>query len=474
MRNLKSAATVSAVSLTLAAGLGIVGAQNASAVELYNKDGTKFEFTAEIGAGVFHNTEDFTAAARDNVSWSEGYAIMGFKAEQALDANWTAFGAFTGVVNGVRGQGDPIGSSIGNESGGQVQDAYAGLSWKAGPEGGASAKLSGGRQKWVLGDGFLIAGDQPTGGRGFGEQYNEDGGYYLNPRRVFSQTAILSVETGTPFRFDAFYIESEKGYNGQRSIAGGSIDYVDPTYGTIGVTYIRGIDIEKPGFVLAPATSASEDMDLYSVHGNTSLGIKDFGLAFTYANEQSDATATHNGLDAWAFYISPSYTFSSAMWTPTVYYRYASFSGDDVNTAANEGYDPLFYGATGWNTWFIGEIAANYSGPFSQNANVHSIGLKTAPNIDLGIGKLTGLSGYLNIYSLREPEAFVGFTANAGPNATSSYFGTELAVYAEMQLFENLYVAPLYSVLFPGSGYESAYGQSDNVHNFQLSAILTY
>ncbi len=476
MQNFKSAVTVSALSLGLAVGFSVVGAQTATAVELYNKDGTKIEFTAEIGLGLFHDTEDFTAAARDTVSWQEGYAIMGFKFEHALDANWKAFGAFTGVVNGVRGQGDPIGSSIGNEDGGQVQDASVGVEWTSGVEGGASAKLSGGRQKWVLGDGFLIAGDQPTGGRGFGEQYNEGGAYYLNPRRVFAQTVILNVETGTPFRFDAFYIESEKGYNGQRSIAGGNVDYVDKTYGTLGFTYIKGLDMEKPGIVLAPATASAEDVNIYSVHGNTSFGIKDFTLAFTYANEQGDSPRVGVAdLDAWAWYISPSYTFSAAAWTPTIYYRYASFSGDDVNTpGTQEGYDPLFYGATGWNTWFIGEIAANYSGPFSQNANVHSFGLKTAPNIDLGIGKLTGLSGYVNIYSLREPAAFVGFTANAGPSATSSYFGTELAVYAEMQLFENLYVAPLYSVLFPGEGYESAYGQTDNVHNFQLSAILTY
>lgn len=475
MRNFKSVAVTTAMGASLATGILIGGSISASAVELYNKDGTKIEFTAEIGLGLFRSTEDFTAQARSKVDWAEGYAIMGFKVEQTLDANWTAFGALTGVVNGNRGQGDAIGSQVGNEDGGQVQDAYAGLSWTSGVEGGASAKISGGRQKWVLGDGFLIAGDQPTGGTGFGQQYDEGGSYYMNPRRVFGQTAILNVETGTPFRFDAFYIESEKGYNGQRSIAGGNVDYVDKTYGTLGFTYIKGLDMEKPGIVLAPATASAEDVNIYSVHGNTSFGIKDFTLAFTYANEQGDSPRVGVAdLDAWAWYISPSYTFSSATWTPTVYYRFASFSGDDVNTATQEGYDPLFYGATGYNTWFIGEIAANYSGPFSQNADVHSIGLKTVPNIDLGIGKLTGLSGYVNVYSLREPSAFVGFTANAGPSATSKYFGTELAVYAEMQLFENLYVSPLYSVLFPGNGYESAYGQDDTVHNFQLLGILTY
>jgi hypothetical protein len=478
MRNFKSVAVTTAMGASLATAFVIGGSLSASAVELYNKDGTKIEFTAEIGIGLYSVSQDynlFGLAARapisGNVNWSEGYAIMGFKAEHALDANWKIFGAFTGVVNGVRGQGDAIASSIGTEDGGQVQDAYGGVEWTSGVEGGASVKLSGGRQKWVQGDGFVIAGDQPTSGVGYGQQYDEGGAYYLNPRRVFAQTVILNVETGTPFRFDAYYIESEKGQNGQRAIAGGNIDYVDKTYGTIGFQYIRGLDVEDPLNTVLPFTPATDGMNLFSVYGNTSFGIKDFTLSGRYVDQQSDNVATCfaavqcAGLDAYAFYISPSYTFSAAAWTPTIYYRFASFSGDDANTADNEGYDPLFYGATGFNTWFIGEIAANYSGPFSSNADVHTIGIKTAPNIDIGIGKWTGLSGYLNNYSFRETAP-----------GLSKDFGTELAVYAEFQLFENLYLSPLYSVLWTDKGYDDFYGPGldDTVHNFQILGILTY
>ena len=472
MRKIQSNALLAggAALLAVAAGAG-----PASAVELYNKDGTKFEATFEIGFGAYNVSQDYNLfglanrAPLGDVSWTEGYAIVGFKFEHALDANWKAFGAITGVVNGDRGNGDAIASTIGNEEGGQVQDAYGGLSWSDGKEGGATAKISGGRQKWVLGDGFLIAGDQPTSGVGYGQQYDEGGAYYMNPRRVFSQTAILNIDTGTPWKFDAFYIESEKAQNGKRAIAGGNVDYVDAKWGSIGVTYIRGLNVERPDYTVLPFTPATEDANIYSIHGNTSFGIKDFTLAGNYVNEQGPArtgalVAQQNAsLDAYAWYIMPSYTFSSATWTPTVYYRFASFSGDDPNTAKNEGYDPLFYGATGYNTWFIGEIAANYSGPFSSNADVHSIGLKTVPNIDLGIGKLTGLSAYLNHYTIREPVP-----------GSDDNFGTELAVYAEMQLFENLYVSPLYSVLFPEQGYQDIYGTDDTVHNFQLLAILTY
>lgn len=458
----------------LALGCTIAGG-SASAVEIYKKNGTTVEFTAEIGAGLYHVTQDynlFGAANRpplDHVSWSEGYAIMGFKFEHALDAHWSLFGALTGVVNGTRGDGDAVAATIGTENGGQLQDASGGIKWTDGREGGASVTVSGGRQKWVLGDGFLIAGDQPTSGLGYGAPYNEDGAYYLNPRRVFSQTAIVNIETGTPLRFDAFYIESEKGWNGERAIAGANVDYVHKTYGTLGFTYIRGLEVKDPQNTVAPFTPATDGMNLYSVHGSTSLGIKNVNVAFRYVNEQSEAVNTCatpvqcEGLDAWAWYVKPSYTFADTAWTPTVYYRFVSYSGDDPNTTENEGYDPLFYGATGFNQWFIGEIGANYSGPFAQNADIHTLGLSTAPNIDVGIGKWTGLSGYVNHYAVRE-------TSPGGDDD----WGTELAVYAEFQLFENLYLAPLYSALLPGRAYEDTYGTDDTVHNFQILGILTY
>ena len=476
MRKIMSKTLMASGSAVLAVA---AGAGSAGAVEIYNQGGTKIESTVELGVGLFHVNEDFSGQNRGSVSWQEGYVIAGFKFEHAMDANWKIFGAFTGVANGNRGQGDALGFSTGTESGGQVQDASGGISWSDGKDGGATVKLSGGRQKWVLGDGFLIAGDQGTDGRGFGEQYNEDGSYYMNPRRVFSQTAILEADTGTPLKFAAFYVESEKAYHGQFGLAGGNLDYVDTKWGTIGLTYLRGVKLDDPQNIFPPPNSEARDgINAYNIHGNSSLGIKDFNLAFTYVKETNNSlTANTIGqtpgflganykLDAWAWYISPSYTFSTMAWTPTLSYRFASFSGDDTKTTGTqEGYDPLFYGATGYNTWFIGEIAANYSGPFSSNADIHSIGLKTAPNIDIGIGKWTGMSGYINHYGLREPGAY---------GATSSDFGTELAVYAEFQLFENLYLSPLWSHMFIGKAYEQQYNKFDDVDNFQIMGILTY
>ena len=58
---------------------------------------------------------------------------------------------------------------------------------------------------------------------------------------------------------------------------------------------------------------------------------------------------------------------------------------------------------------------------------------------------------------------------------TSHDFGTELAVYAEFQLFDNLYLSPLYSVMWTDDGFKQFFGKNDDtLQNFQLLGILTY
>lgn len=444
-----------------------VHAAPVAAAELYNLNGTKIDFNVEVGFAAFRVSEDYSGANRDHVTWQEGYAVAGFAFEQALSANWKAFGALSAIVNGNRGDGDAAGFQGGFEGDGQLHAAYAGLAWDSGGEGGPSFKISAGRQKYTLGDGFLIAGDLFTTGATLGAAYDEGGTIYLGPRNVFAKTVIATVDTGTPIKLEGFYLESEKAAVGKRAIAGVNVDYVDSQWGKIGVTYIRGLDVKDPIHIIAPLTAASEGMNVFSIHGSSSLGVKDFEVAFNYVDERNDSPpAGVAELDAWAWYVDASYKFSNTIWKPKLSYRYTALSGDDPNTPENEEFDPISYGYVTWNSWFIGEIAGNYSGPFQSNANIHTVMLKTEPNIDIGIGKWTGMSGYINFYGLDEPATFYG--------ATSSDFGTEFTLFAEFQLFENLYFSPAYSVLVPGDGYEQAYGNDDTVSNFQIIGVLSY
>ncbi len=439
-----------------------------NAAEIYKGNGTVINLTTELAIGLYGFSEDYTAANQDHLSWQEGYAKSKLTFEHAFTNHMKLFGGIGGIINGNRGDGDPIGVQVGDESHADLAEAYGGLEWTSGFEGGPSVKLSGGRQVVSIGDSFLIGSDGPTAGRGFGGQYDQGGAYYLHPWKVFAETVLLSVETGSPLRFDAFYLGSEKPWQGKTSVAGFNTEYVDSKWGKLGFMYIRGLDVEMPDSIISPFTASRDGLNVYSISGSSSLGLKDFNFAFNYVNQQNDSPpAGVPGQDSWAWYGSATYTFSQTKWTPSIQYRFASFSGDDPDTAEFEGYDPLFYGFTGYNTWFLGEIAANYTGPFNQNADIHSLTLKSAPNIDVGIGTWTGLGTYVNHYSTREDMLGV-------PNSSGS-FGTELALFSEFMLFDDkVYLSPLYSVMFPDEVYEQTFGKDDTVHNFQLLAIFTY
>jgi hypothetical protein len=418
--------------------------------------------------GLYGFSEDYTPANRKYLSWQEGYGKSKLTFEHTFSKQWKMFGGVSAILNGNRGDGDPIGIQMGDESNFDLGEAYGGVEWSSGIEGGPSMKLHGGRQIVSIGDSFVIGSDGPTTGRGFGRQYDEGGAYYLHPWKIFSETAVANIETGTPLRFDAFYLGSEKPWQGKSSIAGINTEYVDPKWGKLAFMYIRGLDVEMPADIILPFTASRDGLNVYSVSGSSSLGLKDFNFAFNYVAQKNDSPpAGVPEQDSWAWYGSVEYTFSQAKWTPSIQYRFASFSGDDPDTAQFEGYDPLFYGFTGYNTWFLGEIAANYTGPFNQNADVHSLTLKSAPNIDVGIGTWTGLGTYVNHYSTREDVSGL-------PNSSGS-FGTEVALYSEFMLFEDkVYLSPLYSALFPDTSYEHTFGKDDTVHNFQLLAIFTY
>ena len=55
----------------------------------------------------------------------------------------------------------------------------------------------------------------------------------------------------------------------------------------------------------------------------------------------------------------------------------------------SEGFDPLFYGfSTGYGTWFQGEVAGNYAGPFNSNATISHLHLRLYPNESWTLGAL--------------------------------------------------------------------------------------
>lgn len=439
--------------------LTVVG--SAQAAEVYNKNGVLLNLNGEIQAFGSAVTEDFyTGTERGDtgseVTWTEGLAKLGLSGEVDITRGWKVFGAVTGIMNGNGGEGDAGGFGMGGDGDVGLFEAYGGIKYESANKGGPSIKLSGGKQAIKIADGFLIGADVSTMGSGFpGAATDEGGTYYLNARKAFNNTVLLNVETGTPIRFDVFHLETGKRQQGHAQVAGGNVEWVDEKWGKLGFMYTRILDSDPAPFQFA---ARLEDTNMYTIHGATSFGIKDFELAGNFTSQQRDGSGDQE-VDAYGWALGATYKFSNARWTPEIMYRYSQFSGDDASTLEREGFDPLFFGSLRWSTWFQGEIAANYSGPFQSNNDVHQVRLTVNPTETLA------LSAIVNRFELLEDSATVD----------ADYFGTELSLIAEFTVNKNLYISPLYGVLLPGEGYEQTWGKDDDpVHLFQVLAIYTY
>src|SRR5699024_7066450 len=105
-----------------------------------------------------------------------------------------------------------------------------------------------------------------------------------------------------------------------------------------------------------------------------------------------------------AWYVEAGWTFINTDWTPAVNVRYTAYDAE---------YDPLFFGfSRGYGTWFQGEVAANYAGPFGSDSDIIHVGLKAFPTPAVSFGALF-------------------FDFNDTGNGSGALNGHEIDIYAE-------------------------------------------
>ncbi|MBL8443652.1 MAG: hypothetical protein JNK52_06350, partial [Zoogloeaceae bacterium] len=196
---------------------------------------------------------------------------------------------------------------------------------------------------------------------------------------------------------------------GQMELAGINLEYVTPK-GTLATTVIEGLDLDD---AYSDGLTHRDGQTTWSIRGQGNAGVENLFLSAEFVN-QNQGDSTTRDADAW--YLEAGWTFADLAWTPSINYRYSSF---------DEGFDPLFFGfSRGYGTWFQGEVAANYAGPFNSDAEVHYIGLRAMPRENLELG--------LNIFSFRD---------TAG--GTGALDGSEYDLYANWTVSDNLIVSPL-------------------------------
>ncbi|MHC5348329.1 alginate export family protein [Metapseudomonas furukawaii] len=403
---------------TLAFLIGTAG--QAGAYELYADDDTHLNADLEAVFGLFHSQENYALTGTRNEgssSWREGYVKYGISFDQGLSGAGTSYGAFNLLSSATWGDGDAAGFSDGSERTTKIEDAY--LGWRSGALfevlGEDGVDLSFGRQNIRVGDGFLINGDALNLGKGLADgEFNRGGAYWLAARKAFDQTAVLRLGGKDGLRGDLMWLKSDNRAQAKPEMLVGTLEHVSDA-GTLGLTAIDIRDIDEE--YASPFQAERDGMKTWSVRGQGNAGVENLFLSGEYAwQDKKDAGKE----DAW--YLEAGWTFSDVTWSPSVSYRYSRFS---------ENFDPLFFGfSRGYGTWFQGEVAANYAGPFNTNTQVHHVAFKVSPLENLSVGALW-------------------FDFNTLDRDLGNTDGRELDLYAEWAVNDNLIVMPVVGLYQP-------------------------
>lgn len=435
------------VPLVQAVGLSVAmlsASQVSHAHELYADDDTHLNADMLAVFGWMNSRKNYDGTPGGS-SWREGFIKYGISADQGLAGNGTAYGAFNLVSSATWGDGDAGGNTDGSERTTKIEDAY--LGWRSADLfpllGKDGVDASFGRQVIKVGSGFLINDDGPNLGKGPADgALNRGGAYYIAARHAFDRTALLRLGGQDGVHGSVFWLKSDNRAQAETELAAGTLDYTTKA-GTLGLTYIHGLGVTDQW--ASEFQQQRDGMDVYSLRGEGDAGIENASFGFEYAWEDKDAGVEN------AWYAEAGYTFAGTPWQPKVTYRYSRYSED---------WDSLFNGfSTGYGTWFQGEVASNYAGPFNSNTGIHHLGLKVTPLENLTLGAL-----YFDFNTLDKHSAL-------------NLDARELDLYAEWAVSEHLIISPLIGLYQPkkdeSNGGNQVGGNGTNVYS-QLTVAVPF
>lgn len=428
---LQKSALVSALSLAHISG--------AVAYEVHSTETSSLNVDFLGVAGWFDSQKTYYGA--DNgVTWAEGFAKYGLSGETKASEGQVFFGAVNAVSSGTWGDGDAAGLTDGSERKTAIEDAY--LGWRSGvllPALGENGlEVSAGRQVVKVGDGFIINDDGLNLGNPLADgQLNRGGAYYLAARRAFDQAATIKLGGAQGPKADFVWFKSDNHAQASTEMAASTFGYATEE-GLLEFTYIRGLDVDEEW--ASPAVLERDGMDIYSLRGTGSAGLENANFSFEYARQET------NSRNERAWYLEAGYTFADTNWSPSLTYRYTRYS---------ERWDGLFTGfSRGYGTWFQGEVAGNYAGPFNSNAGIHHVGITLSPSEALTVGAL--------MFQFDTVDDTVGPIVDA----------TELDIYADWVVHDHLIVSPLIGLYQPDKSASVGGTQSDDDLNVYSQLIV--
>ncbi|UFH51671.1 hypothetical protein LN139_08210 [Pseudomonas sp. KNUC1026] len=412
------------------------------AIPVYETADTHVSVEGLAAYGMFNSRQGYNGL-QGGRHWREAFIKYGIKADTTLGEQGSAYSGFAMVSSGTWGDGDAGNFTDGSERTTKIEDAY--LGWRSGDSlgwlGHDGLDISVGRQGFKLGQGFLIVDDGLNLGKNGGARgYNRGGAYYLGARHAFDRTAVVRIGGNEGWHGTGAWLKSDNHAQANTEMGVAALEYTRPA-GTLGFNWVHGISVDEPW--ATEALKRREGMNTYSVRGDGSAGIPDANFAFEYAVQNS------HGDQETAWYLQAGYQFSQVLWAPSLTARYTRYS---------QNWDMLFTGfSSGYGTWFQGEVAANYAGPFNSNTGVTHFALKANPVENVTLGAL-----------------FFDFRTQ-GNRQSVNLDARELDLYVEWAVSPHLIVTPLLGLYRPdhsaAEGGSQSAGSGTNVYSQVTVAV---
>ncbi len=311
-----------------------------------------------------------TPAGEGGTGWLEGFVHAGVYGLVPVGGSLHAFAGLSAIGSGSVGRElftDLTRSHLG------VEDAYVGVvGGSVSPAGDRFAwTVSAGRQRFSIGDGFLIV-NTATNGR-------DRAALQSNPRWAADMLAIARVSYNA-WRAEVFHLDPDElpALDTGTRIQGVNVEGSPWPGLTAGLT---GLRVPSSGYAYYTPTA---------VLGREGLRVADARVRWQpappgrdgpfVAAEAAQQSNARFDMRARAWTGEAGWVLASAPWSPTLSYRYASFSGDDPATSRFERWDPLLSGGNG-ETWVQG---INHFKVF-QNSNLetHRIQARLRPAAQL-------------------------------------------------------------------------------------------
>jgi len=408
--------------------------------------------------------------------WNEIGVVPGVDGQMSLGDWGTLDGRLSGVFTTTQIHIDAAGSN--QNSLGQItspakitlEDFY--VRWSSGELvsslGKDAIQLSIGSQKYQLGPaakdnlgaGFLIYNGGTDGGK--------RGGYWLGLRNAFQLAGIARVKTGN-FLGEAVYLTpNQLGEDfTDTSLAGVNLEYdfgpcLDRDFAKLGVSYFNVYESPNP---------RRDGLNVVDVRVDVAPLHSLPGLRFT-----GEMVKENNGRqnDSWGAWGELGYDFGAneVPYSPYLSYRIVHFTGDD-QIGDNDSFDPLFYGFSDWNYWYLGEIVGEW---VAGNANINTYILRMRAN---PVKSVTTQLFWLYYRLEQKVSNFIppGGRPPANPmvgNITDKSLAHELNFTIDWQVNDHLLLSTVGSVLIPLKGAKEFFGRGETWGQWMIFSSVSF